>query len=196
MPILCFGGSFNPIHNAHLRCAQAVADKAGYDRVLLIPSAQPPHKPSAADLAPAQHRVAMCRLAAETVAGFDVDDLETRRTGPSYTLDTARKLRHRRGWSEVHWLIGGDMLLFLPRWHRPLELLREVHFVVMARPGYPINWDALPPEYHHLRSHQVEAPMVDISATKIRRRVKAGESIDAFVPPAVSRYISDNGLYR
>src|SRR5829696_7328537 len=97
MRTLCFGGSFNPIHNGHLICAQAVADKGGYDRVLLIPSAQPPHKPASADIAPTPHRLAMCRLAAQTVAGLDVDDTETRRPGPSYTIDTVHELGDRLG---------------------------------------------------------------------------------------------------
>ena len=139
MRTLCFGGSFNPIHNGHLICAQAVAAKAGYDRVLLIPSAQPPHKPADVDLAPTPHRLAMCRLAAQTVAGLDVDDIETRRSGPSYTLDTVHELGGRLG-TPVHWLIGADMLLYLPKWHRPLDLLRDVNFVIMRRPGYEIDW--------------------------------------------------------
>jgi nicotinate-nucleotide adenylyltransferase len=124
-----------------------------------------------------------------------VDDIETRRSGPSYTYDTAQALRVGRGWSQVHWLIGADMLLYLPKWHRAQELLREVHFVVMARPGWAIDWEQLPPEYRYLQSHLVQAPQVDISATEVRRRVKAGEPIDHLVPPAVARYIRDRGLY-
>jgi nicotinate-nucleotide adenylyltransferase len=96
----------------------------------------------------------------------------------------------------VDWLIGADMLLYLPKWHRPLDLLREVQFVIMARPGWPIDWDKLPPEFQHLRSHVVEAPLVDISATEIRRRVAEGQPIDHLVPAAVARYIAEHGLYR
>src|SRR5438874_10001193 len=114
MPTLCFGGSFNPIHNGHLICAQAVAQKAGYDRVLVIPSAQPPHKPTA-DLASATDRLAMCKLAVQGRDLFEISDIETRRAGPSYTLDTARELR-RAGLNDIHWLIGADMLLYLPKW--------------------------------------------------------------------------------
>src|SRR5438874_9802 len=177
MPILCFGGSFNPIHNGHLRCADAVARMAGYDRVLLIPSAQPPHKPDAQDLAAASDRLAMCRLAAAATPRFDVSDIETRRAGPSYTIDTAQELREQ-GITPIHWLIGADMLLYLPKWHRAHDLLRWVHFVVMARPGWPIDWDALPESYQHLKENVVIAPQIDISATDIRRRVRAGEAID------------------
>jgi len=200
MPTLCFGGTFNPIHNGHLRCAQAVAEKAGYDRVLLIPSAQPPHKP-AAELASADDRLAMCRLAVEADSLFSVSDIETRRRGPSYTLETARQLLKQgdgsihRGQKQVNWLIGADMLLYLPKWHRPAELLKEVHFVVMARPGWVIDWDTVPSEFKHLKSHVVEAPRIDISASEIRRRVRAGEPIDELVPAKVARYIAEHHLY-
>ena len=195
MPILCFGGSFNPIHNGHLRCADAVARMAGYDRVLLIPSAQPPHKPDAQDLAAASDRLAMCRLAAAATPRFDVSDIETRRAGPSYTIDTAQELRDQ-GITPIHWLIGADMLLYLPKWHRPLDLLREVHFVIMARPGWEIDWTAMPVEFHHLRDQVVEAPRIDISATDIRRRVAQGQPIDHLVSRPVAGYIIDHGLYR
>jgi nicotinate-nucleotide adenylyltransferase len=199
MPKLCFGGSFNPIHYGHLRCAQAVAEKAGYDRVVLIPSGRPPHKrdvgPILRDLAAAPDRLAMAHLAVSGSPLFEVSDIETRSSGPSYTIDTAQMLRDR-GWERVNWLIGADMLLSLPNWHRPLDLVRQVHFVVMARPGWPIDWSALPPEFRHLRKRVVEAPMIDISATDIRRRVRAGEPIADLVPPAVEQYIRDHGLYR
>jgi nicotinate-nucleotide adenylyltransferase len=196
MPILCFGGSFNPIHNGHLRCAEAVATKAGYERVLLIPSAQPPHKPDAPDLALAQDRLAMCHLAAPLAerVPFEVTDLETRRGGPSYTIDTAQELRDQ-GINPVHWLIGADMLLYLPKWHRWRELLDQVHFVVMARPGWPIDWDALPAEVQPLKSNLVEAPLVEISASDIRRRVRERLPIAEFVPAPVARYIAARQLY-
>jgi nicotinate-nucleotide adenylyltransferase len=198
MPTLCFGGSFNPIHNGHLICAQAVAEKAGYDRVLLIPSAVPPHK-TTADLASAADRLAMCRLAAEERAGataglFAVSDIETRRTGPSYTIDTAHELLSL-GLPRVDWLIGADMLLHLPEWHRPLDLLREVHFVVMARPRWAIDWNALPMEFQHLRDNVVQAPKIDISATDVRRRVREGLPIAGLVPETVGRFIRSHHLF-
>src|SRR5215210_7294765 len=94
MRTLCFGGSFNPIHHGHLLCARAVAEREGFDRVELIPSAQPPHKAGTAfDMAPAEDRLAMCRLAIEGTKLFAVNDIELRRSGPSYTVDTARQLK-------------------------------------------------------------------------------------------------------
>lgn len=197
MKRLCFGGSFNPIHHGHLLIARAVAEAAGYDRVVLIPSAQPPHKPGAADLAPAVDRLAMCRLAVETTEAsglFEVNDLELGRRGPSYTIDTARELT-RRGFDAVHWLIGGDTLPLLGSWHEPDALLREVHFVVVARPGWQIDWTAVPTDYLPLGQNVVTAPLIEISATDIRRRAAAGKSIDYLTPPAVVRYIRERGVY-
>jgi len=193
MPTLCFGGTFNPIHNGHLVCAQAVAAKGGYDQVLLIPTAQPPHKDTA-ELAPADDRLAMCRLAIDGNPLLGVCDIETRRGGPSYTLDTARELR-AQGFASIDWLIGADMLMYLPKWHRVQELLSEVNFVIMARPGWTMDWSKLPGEFQHLKSHVVEAPLVDITSSDIRRRIRQGHPIDSLVPPPVAEYISKRGLY-
>jgi nicotinate-nucleotide adenylyltransferase len=195
MPDLWFGGSFNPIHHAHLICARAVAEQAGYKRVVLVPSAISPHKINDSTMASSADRLEMCRLATANIAGFDVSDIEITLPTPSFTLQTARELR-RRGHDKIHWLIGGDMLLYLPQWRQPLDLLAEVHFIVMARPGSNIDWSALPPEYRHLRDNVVEAPQIDISATDIRRRVVAGLGIDFLTPPAVCDYIRNHGLYR
>src|SRR5438874_13149890 len=105
MSTLCFGGSFNPIHNGHLTCARTVAHQLDFQRVLLIPSGLPPHKPAAADLAAAEHRLAMCRIVAADEPLFQVSDLEIRRGGLSYTLDTVRELR-RQGLENVSWMSG------------------------------------------------------------------------------------------
>ena len=193
---LCFGGSFNPIHNGHLLCSQAVALAMGVTELVLIPSAASPHKVGHADMASADDRLAMCRIAVEGNPLFQVDDVELRRGPPSYTIETARQLRRERGWDEVNWLIGADQLAALPRWREPAALLREVNFVVMARPGWAFDWDTLPPDMRGLQSHVVEAPLLDVSATDIRRRVRSGEGIDHLVPPAVAAYIERHGLYR
>jgi nicotinate-nucleotide adenylyltransferase len=191
---LCFGGSFNPIHNGHLDCSRAVAAKLGFDQVVLIPSRQPPHKPDQTDLASAKDRFAMCGLAVEGDQVFAVDAIEMRRSGPSFTIDTVREFR-RRGWPSVSWLIGADMLNYLPKWHDPYALLAEVNFVVMARPGFEFDWKQLPEPFHKLQDNVVEAPQIDISSTEIRRRVASGEPIDGLTPPAVVRYIQSHGLY-
>jgi nicotinate-nucleotide adenylyltransferase len=162
---------------------------------MLIPSAQPPHKPTHANLAPAQERLRMCQLAVHGSATFVVDEIELNRTGPSYTIETAQELKSSRGWNEVHWLIGADMLNFLPEWHRATELLHEVHFVIMARPGFEFEWNKLPAEFQHLREHLVEAPRIDISSTQIRARVRAGLPIDFLTPRPVVEHIRGRRLY-
>jgi nicotinate-nucleotide adenylyltransferase len=192
---LFFGGSFNPIHHGHLITTRAAAEEAGYDHVVLVPSNQPPHKPGDVNLAAPEHRLAMTRLAVAGDPLFSVDDLELWRNGPSYTIDTVREFK-RRGRQHVAWLIGADMLLSLPSWHEPLELLREVHFVVVARPGWTFQWDALPPKFRKLQQSVVRAPLIEISGSVIRSRIAAGKSVSYFTSPAVCRYIRDHRLYQ
>lgn len=145
-------------------------------------------------MADSDHRLAMCRLAVAGSALFDVDDLELRRSGPSYTIDTVLALK-RRGVDPVHWLIGADMLAILPQWHQAEALLREVRFVVMARPGWTFDWGSLPPAFGALRGCVVQTPLIDISATEIRRRCAGGRSVDYLSPPGVCAYIAQHGLY-
>jgi nicotinate-nucleotide adenylyltransferase len=192
---LYFGGSFNPIHHGHLICARAVAEAAGFTHVSLIPTAQPPHKAISPDLAPAGDRLEMCHLAIMDSPLFEVDSTEVERKGPSYTIDTIRAFV-ARGRGKVDWLIGADMLLYLPKWHKALELIGEVNFVVMARPGWKVDWNTLPEPFRVLRNNIVEAPMIDIRATDIRRRVAAGASIEYLTPPNVCRYIRQHSLYQ
>jgi nicotinate-nucleotide adenylyltransferase len=191
---LCFGGSFNPIHIGHLLVARAVAEEKKFAGVVLIPSAMPPHKQQTAEMAAATDRLEMCRRVAEDDPLFEVDDIELRRAGPSFTLETARELK-RRGWPEVHWLIGADMLQFLPNWHEPMQLLREVGLWVVKRPGFDVDWSSMPSEFGALRSQVVTGPLVQMSASEIRDRVRRGLSIRYMVPPVVERYIAEHDLY-
>lgn len=192
---ICFGGTFNPVHHGHLLCARAAAEAVGAGEIVLIPTGSPPHKPGQSDLAGSGDRLEMCRLAIAGIGGFAIDDRELRREGPSFTIDTARELR-REGWGEVVWLIGSDMLNMLPRWHEPEGVLAEVRFLIMARPGAKLGWSALPAGFQKLQNNVVEVPQIDISATEIRRRVKAGLPIDFLTPAAVCRYIAEHRLYR
>jgi len=194
MTRLCFGGSFNPLHIGHLLVARAIAEQRNAQRVVLIPSAQPPHKPRSADLAGAAHRLGMCQAVSRADPFFETEALELERTGPSYTIDTARALT-ARGWGRISWLIGADMLQILPKWHLSDDLLREVDIVVARRPGTPIDWSALPSPFRSLQANVVEAPLLDVSATEIRQRVKDGRSIRYLVPPEVEAYIRQHHLY-
>jgi nicotinate-nucleotide adenylyltransferase len=194
MTRLCFGGSFNPLHIGHLLVARAVAEARNFQKIVLIPSAQPPHKPTTYDLAKSCHRLEMCQAVSRGDPLFEVEPLELERTGPSYTIDTVRELAHR-GWGRVSWLIGADMLQILPKWHEAHDLLREVDFVVARRPGSLIDWGALPPEFRVLQANVVDTPLIQISATEIRERLRAGRSIRYLVPPEVEQYIRDHHLY-
>ena len=191
---ICLGGSFNPIHHGHLLCARAAAETVEAQTVVLVPTGQPPHKQGQLDLASAADRLQMCRLAIEGVAGFEVEDLEVRRDGPSYTLETVRELK-RSGWDEVSWLIGADMLQLLPSWHESAALLAETKFIIMARPGWTINFKAMGKGMESLHGQVVQVPQLHISATDIRRRVRAGLPIDFLTPAAVCRYIQQRKLY-
>ncbi|HMB95036.1 MAG TPA: nicotinate-nucleotide adenylyltransferase [Tepidisphaeraceae bacterium] len=199
MKTLCLGGSFNPIHHGHLICARSVAESDGFDKILLIPSRQPPHKPQN-ELADASDRLTMCRLAIESAnvvgsVSFEISDIEINRPGPSYTIDTVRQMQ-KLGMPQVYWLIGADMLNFLPKWHQPAALLREANFVIIERPGIAIEWNALPAEFIPLKKNLVQAPRIDISSSDIRRRIAMSHSIDYLTPPAVVAYINAHGLYR
>jgi nicotinate-nucleotide adenylyltransferase len=195
MSKLCLGGAFNPIHHGHLLCARAAAEAMGFASVVLIPSLVSPQKTPDSTMASPEDRLAMCSLAVKNLTGFEVDDRELRRPPPSYTIDTVRELL-RHGWPKVHWLIGADQALSLPKWHEPQELMKLAHIMVMARPGWTLDWGSLPGEFRVLSERVVAVPSLDISSTDIRRRVAAGLPIDFLTPPAVCRYVAEHGLYR
>jgi nicotinate-nucleotide adenylyltransferase len=195
MRTLCFGGTFNPIHHGHLIGARAVAESCGFNRVLLIPNLQSPHKQGDTSIAGPEHRLAMCRLAIAGDRLFDVSDIELQRTGPSFTVDTVQQLRSA-GWSEVHWLIGADAVRGLPTWHKAAELMTNVQFEIMARPGWDFDWSTIPFEFHLLKRNVRSAPLIDISSTTVRDRVAAGKPIAYLTPLAVVEYIRLHNLYR
>ena len=128
-------------------------------RLVLVPSNLPPHKATSADLAAAADRVEMCRLAVKGADFFQVDEIELARNVPSYTLETARQIaRNNPSAGPVQWLIGADTLPQLPTWHQFDQLLREVKFLIMARPDSLIDWGRLPPALQALRGQVVQAP--------------------------------------
>ena len=199
-PPLCLGGTFNPPHFGHLITARAAAEHLGLHQVRLVVAGQPPHKPGDPSILATEDRLALCRLAVENDPSFELDDRETRRSGPSFTIETARQLQSEApfGGGPVPWIIGADLLPGLMAWREPERLLAGdvVQLVVIRRPGHAIDWDSLPQPVRVLESAVVTAPQIDISATDIRRRVREGLDIRYLVPEAVRQYIQTRGLYR
>ncbi|MDB5326920.1 MAG: nadD [Phycisphaerales bacterium] len=193
---LYFGGSFNPPHLAHIACPAAAAVAAGLDGVVLIPTGQSALK-DPLDLAPAADRLAMTELAAVSAGAavpFHVDDREVERAGTTYTIDTVNELAEE-GVAPINWLIGADQLLNFHRWRDFESLLSLAKFWVMARPGHAIDWELVHPTVRALRDHVVVVPQIEVSATDIRRRLRAGEPIDGLVVPAVAHYLAKRRLY-
>lgn len=197
-----FGGSFNPIHHGHLIVARAVAEWLGVSRMVLIPSAQPPHK-QGGELASAADRLEMARLAVAGEPGLEVSDIEVCRHGPSYTFLTVEHFRGLLGpAATLYWVIGGDTLPELHTWYRISELVERCRIVTAVRPGYEEpDLDALgrvlsAGQIARLREDILPTPRIDISATWIRRRVREGRSIRYLVPEPVRQHIERRGLYR
>ena len=192
MDVGLFGGSFNPPHVAHLIVAEIARDQFGLDEVWWIPNANPPHK-SHDELAAVEDRLAMTRRAIADNPAFRLCDIEVRRSGVSYTVETLRALQEQHPDTDFGLLLGSDSLDYFAEWHRPDEIADRVPLVVYKRPGV-IDEVAAPRFANHVRF--VSAPVMEVSGTEIRSRCRKGRSIRYLVPDAVRTYIDDNGLYR
>jgi nicotinate-nucleotide adenylyltransferase len=198
---LLFGGSFDPVHAGHVAVARAAAAALGADRVSLVPVADAPHKRGAA-AASATDRLEMCRRAVAGDPLFDVLDVEVRRGGVSYTIDTVRDLLASscRG-DQLMLLLGQDSLVDLPNWRDARALAGLAPVAVVPRPGAAApDWDELaralgPDVAAGIRDRFLRVPPVDVSSSEIRRRVAEGRSIRCRVPDAVADYIEERGLY-
>lgn len=187
------GGTFNPIHYAHLLSAEQVYDRLGFDKILFIPSARPPHKDQGG-IIDSEHRYQMALLATSDNSHFEVSRIELERRGPSYAIQTVKELQTRYGnGCELAWIIGADSLIEFQIWKDFDELLDICQFIATTRPNY--NLDNVPPA---LRDRVQIFPVtgVDISATEIRRYVRKGASIRYLVPEAVRQYIDLYKLYK
>lgn len=211
-----FGGTFNPIHVCHLHAAARVRELVGLDRVIFVPAAEPPHK--SADLAPAFHRLQMTKLAVAGWPGFEVDDLELKRSGPSYSADTMEEFRRRYPDADLYFLLGEDMFRDLSTWRDPHRLLAVCRLAVIARSGVPfaelagLPWlgdtprkvlerlDAQSGEVSLDLGPRVPVCLVkptpcDISSTQVRRDLAAGRLEKKVLPDPVHSYILKNRLY-
>jgi nicotinate-nucleotide adenylyltransferase len=220
MRIGLFGGTFNPIHFGHLRAALEVMDRFPLEACHLVPAAVPPHK-TAVDVAGANHRLEMIRTAISGIAGLQVSEVELRRAGPSYTIDTVREVFNGAGdGTDIYLMIGMDAFLEIDTWKDYRRLLSEVPFVVMTRPGsgghsahgirnmlteflharLSADYRLSPGQgcFTHPELQPVyiqEVTLLDISSSKIRQLVKNGRSVDFLLPAAVVEYIKTRRLY-
>ena len=181
-----YGGTFNPVHNAHLLVAEQVGRTLSLDKVSFLPDMQPPHRDHKGTIA-ADLRVDMLKLAVADNPFFDIEMEEINRGGVSYTYDTIKALKERHPDTDYYFIIGGDMVDYLPTWNKIDQLVEMVNFVGVRRKGakneaqYPVIW--------------VDVPTVAISSSDIRARVKSGQSIRYMVPRAVEDYIKEHQLY-
>jgi nicotinate-nucleotide adenylyltransferase len=199
--VAVLGGSFNPPHESHRRIAAQALDQLPVQRLLAIPSGDHPHK-QGRDMAPAQHRLAMARLAFDGIAGVEVDDRELHRDGPSYTVDTLRELQQQLPGTRLFFLIGSDNLPLLPTWYGHHQLLELATVVTWPRRGYPIDparlraLDLSSEECQALLAHVLDLPADDVAASDLRERLRRGEPRPPMLPAAVADYVQRNGLYR
>ena len=211
-----FGGTFDPIHLGHLRAAEEVAEAEDLARVLLVPSARPPHKQRRGDdaMASAAQRLAWVESACAENPRLEACDLEIARGGASYTVDTLRTLGERSAPERPVFLIGADAFAELGTWREPKQLFALADFAVMTRPGTPGTLaDWLPASLHAdfaldpdgdaarhpatgSRVRRVAISAFDVSSSDIRARVRGGRSIRYLVPEAVRRDIEASGVYR
>ena len=207
------GGTFDPVHLAHLRVAEELREAQSLDHVRLVPSAVPPHK-TRRDVAPAADRLRMVRRAVARHAGLRAWAVEIERGGTSYTVDTLRALRADVGSaSRIVFALGWDAFTELHTWREYAAIFALCDVVVVTRPAHPtrlrlddfpiaarkaFHYDRRSAGYRHVSGHRVtlqRVTAIDISATDIRARVRAGRSIRFLVPDPVLRYIHDHGLY-
>ena len=212
MKLGLLGGTFNPIHLAHLRIAEEAREGATLDQVLFIPAADPPHKPLAGDVAFAL-RYQMVQQAIADNPAFGISDIEARRSGKSYTVETLTRLRQERPDDELHFIIGSDSYLELGLWHRYQEIFELASLIVVERPDKPIERALLQlpdpvrssfvQESENMLRHSsatgiqfITGTRLDISSSRIRDLLSAGQSIRYLVAKSTEDFITQKGLYK
>ena len=185
------GGTFNPIHIGHLLIAQDAMESLGLDRVKFIPAAMPPHKQLDQNIS-GTHRLRMVRLAIRGCKLFEADDIEIRRGGTSYSVETVAALQQQHTDADFFFVIGSDSLPELPCWREIGRLARMCVFAVVARPGFEL----VVPEGLGLRCRVVRGYLCDVASREIRERLAEKQSVRWLVPEPVLRYIQRTKLYQ
>ena len=192
MKIGFLGGSFDPVHFGHLMAAQDAYEQHKLDRLILVPAAQAPMKPTDVQ-STSEDRLAMLRAATEWDRRFEISDYELRKGGISYTIDSARHFRKLYPHDQLYWVIGGDQLPQLHLWKDINELATLVEFIFLERPGFPIKAQ---PSIPGLRLHRCDGHLLAINSTELRERTRRSLSLDYFVPHKAIVYIREKRLYR
>jgi nicotinate-nucleotide adenylyltransferase len=193
------GGTFDPVHYGHLIAAEYARHEFKLEQVVFIPAARPPHK-EIEQVLDSNDRYEMVRRAIKGNPAFAISDLEMKRTGKSYTIDTIRYFLQKYPEKALFFIMGADSLLTMATWKEYRTLARLCQFVVVTRPGYVI--DQSEPVLKQLPSvlwknvHLLPIPALDISSSDIRERVAAGRPIKYLLPADVEQYIVETGLYR
>jgi nicotinate-nucleotide adenylyltransferase len=193
MRIGIMGGTFDPIHMGHLLAAELAKEAEQLDEVWFMPTFVPPHKQNGAVAEP-EDRLAMARLAVEGNPHFRVTDIEIAKHDTSYTIDTVELLTSQYPEDSFCFIIGADMVMYLPHWRRIDEIIRLIRFVGLARPGYTLALEELP-EAIASRVTLAPMPLMELSSTEIRRRLSAGQTVRYMVPDPVRLYMEGKGLY-
>ena len=188
MKIGILGGTFNPVHIGHLILAEEVREKLGLDKIIFIPTSLPPHKDNV-DIAPALDRLEMLKLALRGNKFFGFSDIEIKRQGRSYTIDTLKELKNKFTQDELYFMIGSDLLKYLNEWKDLNEINKMVKFVAATRPGYPL--EQIPSYIQRLAIRAV-----DVSGFEVRQCVKENKSFRYLVPDRVFDYINKRKLYK
>jgi len=192
------GGTFDPIHIGHLRTAEEIGQELDLEKVYLVPSASPPHK-TEEPIAPFDHRLTMTRLAIVGSSLLDALDLEGRRSGPSYSIETLKELHAIfKPDPDLFFILGIDAFLEINTWKEYERLFDYAHFVIISRPGYRkemIEPFLMKSGLENKTLTIKETTLMDISSTNIRKMVQQGKSIRFLVPGAVRDYIAEKGLY-
>ncbi len=196
MNLTVFGGTFNPIHIAHLILAEWVKSDLNLDKILFIPSYIPPHREN--EIADSKHRLQMVKLAISGNPAFEFSDIEFQRKGKSYAIDTIRQLYtdYPDVAGKINFLIGTDAFLHIDSWHKSEELVELVNFIIFARQGTPDAEKIIEnKKLKNINYTILETPVIEISSSSIRERIKNGKSIKYLVNDGVGEYIQKNKLY-
>jgi nicotinate-nucleotide adenylyltransferase len=188
MKIGILGGTFNPIHIGHLILAEEAREKLNLDRIIFVPTFLPPHKDNS-DIAGANDRLTMVRLAVANNKYFSVSDLEIMRDGQSYTIDTIKEFKREYSRDELYFIIGSDLLKYLDDWKDLNDVIKMVKFIAATRPGYPL--EKIP---SYIATVAIRA--VDVSGFEIRSCIKENKSFRYLVPDSVYEYIIKRKLYK